>query len=213
MSLDLRGNGIRETGLVSLASFVAANDTLRTLCLEWNSAGLFDRGMEALVEALKDNHSLTSLDLRNNKIGPDGGVALGHMLSQNLTLASLGRCRKPVIAAARVTRACDCGRRSSRALTRTARALWPQICGGTQSDKPVARRWPTHVRDPLPLPPSPAATSRRSRCMCHPVSQNSALTKLHLSGNGVAEHTLRTIGTCPVTLPAASDHPSCVLRR
>ena len=31
------------------------------------------------------------------------------------------------------------------------------------------------------------------------MSQNSALTKLHLSGNGVAEHTLRTIGTCCLT--------------
>ena len=81
---------------MSLASFIAANDTLRTLCLEWNSAGLFDRGMEALVEALKDNRCLTSLDLRNNKIGPDGGVALGHMLSQNLTLASLGTAVAPV---------------------------------------------------------------------------------------------------------------------
>ena len=45
------------------------------------------------------------------------------------------------------------------------------------------------------------ATYRSATCRSSPasVSQNSALTKLHLSGNGVAEHTLRTIGTCCLT--------------
>jgi len=88
--LDLRGNGIRETGLVALSAFLQDNTTLRRLCLEWNSAGLFERGLSALVEALEGNTSVATLDLRNNKIGPEGGAALASMLCRNEGLTALG---------------------------------------------------------------------------------------------------------------------------
>lgn len=133
-SLDLRGNGIREAGLVALAGFIRSNNTLHTLCLEWNSAGLFDRGMDALVDALESNNRVATLDLRNNKIGPEGGSAIGRMLGHNLSLTSLGALHVGVWG------------RDYASMTSGHPGVCLQTCDGIQLVRLALRAWRTAVR-------------------------------------------------------------------
>jgi Ran GTPase-activating protein (RanGAP) involved in mRNA processing and transport len=58
--------------------------------LEWNCLGIWDNGIKAISEALTMNQCLTTLDLRNNKIGPAASQTLALALKQNITLEKLG---------------------------------------------------------------------------------------------------------------------------
>lgn len=88
-TLDLRGNHIRLEGVKSVAQLLKTDTALVSLSLEWNSIGFFDQGVRALASALEVNRRLTHLDLRNNRIGPAGGDAIGSMLCKNKTLRSV----------------------------------------------------------------------------------------------------------------------------
>lgn len=89
-SLDLRGNGIHPDGVASLADALRANcSSLRSLCLEWNSAGIAAHGLHALADALALNGTLTALDLRNNRIGPDSATAIARIVSANRSITRL----------------------------------------------------------------------------------------------------------------------------
>lgn len=88
-SIDLRGNNIRADGLIVLSQALRTSSTIVSLCLKWNHVGSHDRGIQALCEVLKQNQSITHLDLRNNKIGPDAARHLGEMLRDNKTLTHL----------------------------------------------------------------------------------------------------------------------------
>ena len=57
--------------------------------LEWNCIGIWESGVRGLVDALSMNQTLTALDLRNNKIGPQGGQALSLSLKHNTSLRKL----------------------------------------------------------------------------------------------------------------------------
>jgi Leucine Rich repeat len=48
-----------------------------------------DEGAKSIVDGLKDNHTLTSLNLHNNKIGAEGGKSIVDGLKDNYTLTSL----------------------------------------------------------------------------------------------------------------------------
>ena len=58
--------------------------------LEWNCIGIWDSGVKAVADGLSVNQSLTELDLRNNKIGPQGAQTLALALKHNTTLSKLG---------------------------------------------------------------------------------------------------------------------------
>ncbi|WP_051908367.1 hypothetical protein [Candidatus Odyssella acanthamoebae] len=115
-SLNLRGNWIYKSGVVALGEALKVNTTLTSLGLgdgiyesQWFSEdfirllrneptltsldlsgdGIGDSGGVALGEALKVNTTLTSLDLGDNQIGDTGGTALGEALKINTTLTSL----------------------------------------------------------------------------------------------------------------------------
>lgn len=60
------------------------------LLLEWNCIGIWESGIHALGDALSINQNLEELDLRNNKIGPNGAVALALGLKHNTRLRRLG---------------------------------------------------------------------------------------------------------------------------
>lgn len=88
--LDLKGNNVTTTGIQALAMVFRPPCRLETANLEWNSIGVGGgKGLEVLSSVLADNDTLQSLDLRNNKIGPEGATALAAMLRTNTTLQVL----------------------------------------------------------------------------------------------------------------------------
>ncbi|ETW05897.1 hypothetical protein H310_03546 [Aphanomyces invadans] len=87
--LDLRGNRIQADGITILAAMLKTTMTIEHVNLEWNCIGVLDHGVESLANALALNTSLTSIDLRNNSIGPDGAVILAHALKRNRTLEEM----------------------------------------------------------------------------------------------------------------------------
>ena len=87
--LDLRGNGIRSDGTIALGQMLKVNNAIKQLYLEWNCLGIWDSGLKVLAEGLCINQSLETLDLRNNKIGPQAIQNLAICLKQNTTLKKL----------------------------------------------------------------------------------------------------------------------------
>lgn len=88
-TVDLRGNNIRADGLVVVSHALRSSSNVVSLCMKWNHVGSHTRGLQALCDVLKNNGSITNLDLRNNKIGADAGEAVGEMLRNNSTLTHL----------------------------------------------------------------------------------------------------------------------------
>lgn len=88
-SVDLRGNNIRADGLVVLAHALRSSPNIVSVCLKWNHVGSHERGIRAISDILKSNTTISHLDLRNNKIGPECGPILGDMLRDNSALTHL----------------------------------------------------------------------------------------------------------------------------
>ena len=90
-SLDLRGCQIHAAGAAALAALLQHRDAppLATLSLEWNSIGTTDAGPKALAAALAQSLSLTSLDLRNNHLGPTAVAAIADGISRSAALRSI----------------------------------------------------------------------------------------------------------------------------
>jgi hypothetical protein len=88
-ALDLRGCNIRTGGAAALAKLLQTNNTLRTLDLEWNGIGSSDEAVAIIADALAVNQGLTSLDLRNNSVSPQGSCHLARALGANKALHRL----------------------------------------------------------------------------------------------------------------------------
>lgn len=86
ISLDLRGNGITSTGLASLSSCLGSRSGLRSISLEWNNIG---DDLTPFAEALIKNYSIQVLDLRNNRIGPEGAGVLSRVIELNSTIQKI----------------------------------------------------------------------------------------------------------------------------
>jgi len=87
--LDLRGNNIRADGLVVLAHALRNNANLGSFCLKWNHVGSHQRGVQAFCDVIKENKSVTHVDFRNNKIGPECGAVFASMLKENNTITHI----------------------------------------------------------------------------------------------------------------------------
>lgn len=85
-TLDLRGNNIGAEGMKTVAGLLKPPTALEDLNLEWNNAHL---GLAPLAEALATNSTLQTLDLRNNKLGPEASAQLARALATNTTLQKL----------------------------------------------------------------------------------------------------------------------------
>lgn len=85
-ALDLRGNNIGAEGVKAIAELLRQPSSLVSLSLEWNNA---HQDLHSLSEALSTNTTLRSLDLRNNKLGPEAAVQLARSLGTNSTLSRL----------------------------------------------------------------------------------------------------------------------------
>ena len=70
-ALDLRGCHVHAGGAAALKTLLLSpgGRLIGSLSLEWNALGTSDAGSRALAGALAANVSLTTLDLRNNRIG------------------------------------------------------------------------------------------------------------------------------------------------
>ncbi|KXS12056.1 RNI-like protein [Gonapodya prolifera JEL478] len=111
-ALDLRASNIRVDGatamgqmlkvvveaggfpffttlIANLSSLLQVNCTLEKLSLEWNCIGLWDTGVKALADALTVNQTLVDLDLRNNRITPQGAQCIAMSLKHNTALRRL----------------------------------------------------------------------------------------------------------------------------
>ena len=97
-SLDLSYNIIGMQDLIQRPSKVCAGEVIATLLLDghckltslnlaWNN--IRSASAIALVDALKDNHTLQYLDLSHNCLGIEGGERLGNALHFNDTLEVL----------------------------------------------------------------------------------------------------------------------------
>ncbi|KAI3647599.1 hypothetical protein MP228_007820 [Amoeboaphelidium protococcarum] len=87
--LDLKGNNIRTDGALALAQYVKLSNTLTWLSLEWNQIGLWETAMQSLADGIAINCSIQYLNLSNNKIGPDGCLALYEAMKSNKSLVNL----------------------------------------------------------------------------------------------------------------------------
>lgn len=74
ITLNLRGNDIRDEGALALSSALRINKTLTTLGLRYTN--IEDNGALALASVLEINKTLTTLDLSDNDIGTIGTQAL-----------------------------------------------------------------------------------------------------------------------------------------
>lgn len=85
-TLELRGNNLTPDGIRRLVPAFKGPCTIKNLSLEWNVLG---NGTAAVADLLSLNSSVTSLDLRNNRIGAEGAASLGRLLETNRVLSSL----------------------------------------------------------------------------------------------------------------------------
>tara|TARA_B100000795_G_scaffold264153_1_gene244282 strand:+ start:1174 stop:1596 length:423 start_codon:yes stop_codon:yes gene_type:complete len=74
-------------GISAIVDALKVNSSLRSLNLGFNQIG--DAGSKAVAEALRVNSSLTSLNLRGCGIATEGGVAIAEALKVNGSLTSL----------------------------------------------------------------------------------------------------------------------------
>lgn len=85
-NLELRGNSITSEGLKHLGSVLRGQSFVRNIYLEWNNIG---DGVAVLTEALVYSTSIQSLDLRNNRIGPDGAGYIGRFIENSSTISRI----------------------------------------------------------------------------------------------------------------------------
>ena len=87
-SIDLRGCHVHAAGALALAELLLGpgGSRIGSLSLEWNALGTSDAGPRAIARALSANCALTTLDLRNNRMGSSGVASLAEALAYNSTL-------------------------------------------------------------------------------------------------------------------------------
>ncbi|CAG9316297.1 unnamed protein product [Blepharisma stoltei] len=85
-SVELRGNNITGEGLRLLASALRGQTFVRNISLEWNNLG---NSLKSLTDALAYNESVQTLDLRNNRIGPEGAGYIADLLETNKSITKI----------------------------------------------------------------------------------------------------------------------------
>ncbi|XP_054278847.1 leucine-rich repeat-containing protein 45-like [Macrosteles quadrilineatus] len=88
-SLQLRGNNIAGPGVYKLSKMLSRSANIKNLGLEWNSLGLCSEALTQFCSAVATNHSIETLDLRNNQLDEGCAAQLANMLRKNITLRVL----------------------------------------------------------------------------------------------------------------------------
>jgi len=84
--LELRGNNITADGVARLQAAFQSSCSVKRLSLEWNAIG---NGTAEVYDLLIGNTSVTSLDLRNNRIGPEGAGPLARLFQENKVITAV----------------------------------------------------------------------------------------------------------------------------
>ena len=90
IELNMRGNNIRADGAAAISAMLKVNRSLRKLSLEWNCLGIWESSLQALSDSITVNNTLDDLDLRNNRINPQGIAILATGIRHNTSLKKLG---------------------------------------------------------------------------------------------------------------------------
>ena len=87
-TLNLSMTNVKHKACRALSSMLAVNETLTTLDVSCNNIG--DRGVKALLEFIqKRNSGLTTLSIANNRITPKGANVLAETVRDNTTITSI----------------------------------------------------------------------------------------------------------------------------
>lgn len=84
---ELNGSSLGNDGVMAVADFIRDNNTVTILDLKMNQCQ--DEGARALAAALKVNKKVTDLDISFNDIGQGGALALVDLLKTNQHIAKL----------------------------------------------------------------------------------------------------------------------------
>lgn len=87
--LNLKGNEMRGDTVEALGMLLRNNNTLTSLCLEWNNLGMLESSFAIFCDGIRANVGLEHLDLRNNQITHCGTKELAEGLYSNKTLKSI----------------------------------------------------------------------------------------------------------------------------
>eukprot|EP01065_Artemidia_motanka_P041066 TRINITY_DN5261_c0_g1_i1.p1 TRINITY_DN5261_c0_g1~~TRINITY_DN5261_c0_g1_i1.p1 ORF type:complete len:694 (+),score=256.42 TRINITY_DN5261_c0_g1_i1:104-2185(+) len=87
-ALDVSGAHIKTAGAKALAGVIAAG-SLAHLRLEWNGVGADSATFTSICDGVARSRTLLSIDLRNNRIGPDGAANVARAIKVNRTLTAL----------------------------------------------------------------------------------------------------------------------------
>ncbi|OMJ85977.1 hypothetical protein SteCoe_12611 [Stentor coeruleus] len=85
-NLELRGNNISSEGLRHLGNVFRGQNFIRSISLEWNNIG---DGIGALTESLIYSNNLQNLDLRNNRIGPEGASYISKFIENSTSIVKI----------------------------------------------------------------------------------------------------------------------------
>lgn len=87
-TLILSESNVKQKACVALSSMLAVNKTLTTLDVSSNNIG--DRGLKSLLEFIQNrNRGLTTLSIANNRITSAGANILAETVRENKTLTSI----------------------------------------------------------------------------------------------------------------------------
>ncbi|OMJ78376.1 hypothetical protein SteCoe_21806 [Stentor coeruleus] len=85
-NLELRGNAITCIGVDILSSILSSKSYLKNVSLEWNNIG---DNLGVFADALSRNNSIKNIDLRNNRIGPEGANHIAKIIENNLSIQKI----------------------------------------------------------------------------------------------------------------------------
>lgn len=88
-TLILKGGNIHAKGAQAIGKLIRMNRSIETLILEWNEIGMLQNGLNEIAMALQTNDVLTHLDLRNNKVTPEGTAVIASAIRKNRSLTKL----------------------------------------------------------------------------------------------------------------------------
>jgi Ran GTPase-activating protein (RanGAP) involved in mRNA processing and transport len=98
-SLDVSCVRVGSSGGEALGRVLAVSDSLRVLRMARCGVceGLAKQGIHIIAKALRDNHTLTELDLRGNHVNNFGATQLARALARNTTLLALDLANNPML--------------------------------------------------------------------------------------------------------------------